>query len=273
MRLQYIEPHLLLKGYIEKLWVFESNSRAPDGDMKLIVPNGCIKLVIPFRNGLSGTINKWHHLSKENSITLIGMTDVPSIVDIETNSPSGTIGVQFSPMGAYRFFQIRQSEIKNQIHPLTDILGTTAKALEEQISNSESIHGKIQLLQQFLLKQFVLRNSDDIFDFCIQKIALTKGRILIKELERMTGFSSRWLNIKFQEKVGISPKNLSSIIRFQQFYQALTRSNENHFLKMEFYDYYYDQSHFIKDFKRFTGFSPTKFSLTENEFGKIFYKD
>jgi AraC-like DNA-binding protein len=273
MRLQNIEPHPLLKGYIEKLWVFESMGRAPSGDMKLIVPNGCIKLVIPFRNGLSGTINNWYHLSKENSITLIGMTDVPSIVDVETNSPSGTIGIQFNPMGAYRFFQISQSEIKNQIHLLTDILGKTAKVLEEQISNQESINGKIILLQQFLLKQLMRRDGDDIFDFCIQKIAQTKGTILIKELERNTGFSSRWLNIKFLEKVGISPKNLSSIIRFQQFYRALTKSNESNFLKNDFYDYYYDQSHFIKDFKRFTGFSPTKFSLTENEFGKIFYKE
>ncbi len=273
MRLQHIEPHQLLKGYIEKLWVFESNGRAPDGDLKLIVPNGCIKLVIPFRNGLSGKINEWHHLSKENSITLIGMTDVPSIVDVETNSPSGTIGVQFSPLGAYRFLHISQSEIKNKIHPLTDILGNIAKILEEHISNEESIKGKIFLLQQFLLKQLMQQNGDNIFDFCIKRIAQTKGKISIKGLEKETGYSSRWLNMKFNEKVGISPKNLSSIIRFQQFYQALTKSKESNFFKNEFYDYYYDQSHFIKDFKRFTGFPPTKFSLTENEFGKIFYKD
>jgi AraC-like DNA-binding protein len=271
MRLQHIEPHHLLKNYIEKLWVFESNGRAPSSDMKLIVPNGCIKLVIPFRNGLSGTINNWHHLSNENSITLIGMTDVPSIVDVQANAPSGTIGLQFSPMGAYRFFQISQSEIRNQIHPLADVLGKIAKELEEQISNEESIKEKIILLQQFLLKQLVRQNSDDILDFCIQKIALTKGRVTIKELEKETGFSSRWLNIKFQEKVGISPKNLSSIIRFQQFYKSWAKCSESNFFKNEFYDYYYDQSHFIKDFKRFTGVPPAKFKLVENEFGKIFY--
>lgn len=119
MRIRHIKPYHLLNGYIEKLWVFESNGRAPDNDLKLIVPNGCIKLIIPFRNGLSGTINNWHSFSKENSITLIGMTDVPSIVDIETNSPSGSIGIQFSPLGAYHFFNINLHEIKNQIHPLT----------------------------------------------------------------------------------------------------------------------------------------------------------
>ena len=75
MRLQHIDPLPLLKGYINKLWIFESDGQVPNEDMKLIVPNGLIKLVIPFRNGLSGKMSGWQHLSKEHSITLIGMCD------------------------------------------------------------------------------------------------------------------------------------------------------------------------------------------------------
>ncbi len=52
MRLQHIQPHPLLKGYIEKLWVFENEEKLQSEDMKLIVPNGMLKLVIPFKNGL-----------------------------------------------------------------------------------------------------------------------------------------------------------------------------------------------------------------------------
>ena len=124
MRLQHINPHPLLKGYIEKMWVFESNGRVPNDDMKLIVPNGLIKLVVPFRNGLSGKMeNGWFHLSKEHSITIIGIADIPAIVESENDSIAGTIGVEFSPQGAYRFFHLRQSEIKKNSsayrhHPL-----------------------------------------------------------------------------------------------------------------------------------------------------------
>ncbi|HYG14269.1 MAG TPA: hypothetical protein VEC12_00845, partial [Bacteroidia bacterium] len=83
----------------------------------------------------------------------------------------------------------------------------------------------------------------------------------------------RWLHMKFMERAGISPKNLASIVRFQQFYTALAQNREKDFLQKEFYDFYYDQSHFIKDFKRFTGLPPAKLAMSENEFGKIFYKE
>jgi len=273
MRLQHINPHPLLKGYIEKMWVFESSGRVPNDDMKLIVPNGLIKLVVPFRNGLSGKMEGCSHLTKENGITLIGLTDIPSIVDAESDNPSGTIGIEFSPHGAYYFFRLRLSEIKNQIHPLTDILGKIAKQIEEEIANAESIAGKVFLLQQFLLKLFSIEKADNIFDYCVMKIKSTKGKITVNELEKETGYSSRWLHMKFIDKVGVSPKNLSSIIRFQQYYQALAKNEEMIFMEKEFYDYYYDQSHFIKEFKRFTGLPPARFENATNEFGKIFYRD
>ena len=78
--------------------------------------------------------------------------------------------------------------------------------------------------------------------------------------------------MKFIEKAGVSPKNLSSITRFKQYYQALTTGNENGFMKNDFYEYYYDQSHFIKAFKRFTGLPPARFENMVNDFGEKFYK-
>ena len=163
-------------------------------------------------------------------------------------------------------------DIKNQIHPLEDILGKVAKQLEEQISNIESIHGKVELFQQFLLNQLYLQEEDNVFEYCVSKISTSKGKITIQELEKKTGYSSRWLNIKFTDNLGISPKNLSSIIRFKQYYNAFANNDELSFMKNDFYDLYYDQSHFIKEFKRFTGLSYSGFEKIDNHFGKLFYK-
>jgi AraC-like DNA-binding protein len=274
MQLKHIQPHPLLKGYIDKMWVFESSGRVPNDDMKLVVPNGLIKLVVPYRNGLSGKMSDgFYHLSKEHSITLIGIADIPAIVEAQNDSVAGTIGVEFSPEGAYRFFKLRQSDIKNKIHPLSEVLGKTARILEEKISNAESVNDKVNLLQEFLLKLFSLQEADPIFDHCVQKIRASAGQVSINELERETGYSSRWLHMKFIEKVGLSPKNLSSILRFQQYYQALAINQEKVFMEKEFYNHYYDQSHFIKEFKRFTGLPPTRFENATNDFGKIFYRD
>jgi methylphosphotriester-DNA--protein-cysteine methyltransferase len=77
--------------------------------------------------------------------------------------------------------------------------------------------------------------------------------------------------MKFTEKLGISPKNLASIIRFKQYYETLCGNKQNRFTRNNFYNYYYDQSHFIKDFKRFTGLTPASLEKKINDFGKIFY--
>jgi AraC-like DNA-binding protein len=273
MRLQNIEPHPLLKGYIEKMWLFESSGKMPVDDLKLVVPNGHIKLSVAFRNGIVAAMNGQVFTSKEQNISLTGLADVPVILDVEEDIATGTIVVEFSPQGAYRFFRISLNDIKNQIHPLTDILGTVAKQLEEQISNVKSVEGKVSLLQQFLLNQFMQQAEDSIFEYCVAKITSSKGKITIKELEKKTGYSSRWLNMKFADKLGISPKNLSTIIRFNQYYNAVANNNEMDFMQNAFYDHYYDQSHFLKEFKRFTGLSHSGFENTTNDFGKLFYKE
>src|SRR5688500_16735718 len=115
MRLQHFEPAPQLSGYISKIWVFESSGRVPLEDMKLIVTNGMVKITIPFRNGVTGRNQEVYHLSKESRITLIGICDIPAMVDIEHDAPSGTIGLEFSALGAYRILQLRQSELKNKI--------------------------------------------------------------------------------------------------------------------------------------------------------------
>src|ERR1700730_10610028 len=238
MRFQHIDPHPLLRGYIEKMWVFDSSGRMPVDDLKLVVPNGNIKLTVAFRNGIVAAMNGQLFASKEQSISLTGLVDVPLTLDVDEDVATGTIGVEFSPHGAYRFFHFSFDEIKNKIYPLNDILGNTSKRLEEQIANTESAERKIFVLQQFLLKQLSLHKEDSVFEYCVEKILSTKGKITIRELEKKTGYSGRWLNMKFTKKIGVSPKNLSSITRFKQYYQALTNGNENVFMKNDFYEYY-----------------------------------
>ncbi len=272
MKLEHIQPPPELKPYIGKMWVFENNGRLPDEDMKLIVPNGMVKLVIPYRNGLLGKYKNWYHLSKEASITLIGIADSPAIVDVVDDAPHGNIGIEFSPIGAYRFFRIRHSELKNKIFPLTDIFGKSAQHINERIANAELIGEKIQIIQSYLLNLLSHSEPDLILDYCLQQIARSKGLVTVTELEKKTGYSSRWIYEKFIEKVGLSPKNLSSVTRFMQFYEESAKNPNADFFKKEIYNFYYDQAHFIKDFKRFTGLSPSTFIKSGNEFGHIFYK-
>ncbi|WP_437894468.1 helix-turn-helix domain-containing protein [Sorangium sp. So ce124] len=93
------------------------------------------------------------------------------------------------------------------------------------------------------------------------------------ELERLTGYTSRWLNRKFAEQLGASPKGLGSILRLQHCYQALLTGSSDAFLQKAFYRHCYDESHFIREFKRFTGMPPSKLLRTKNDFGRLFYDE
>ena len=72
MRLQNIEPHPFLKSYIDKMWLFESSGKMPTEDLKLVVPNGHIKLSVAFRNGIVASVNRKSFTSKEQNISLTG---------------------------------------------------------------------------------------------------------------------------------------------------------------------------------------------------------
>jgi AraC-like DNA-binding protein len=273
MRLQHFEPDPQLYGYVSKIWVFESSGRVPYEDMKLIVPNGMVKITIPFRNGVSGRNKEAYHLSKESRITLIGISDIPAVVDIEHDAPSGNIGIEFSALGAYRILQLRLSELKNKIFLLEDAFGKPARDVQEMIANTESIPGKIALIQKYLIRLLAKSEPDRILDYCITQIKSTKGMVTVNDLEAKTGYTRRWLYDKFTEKVGISAKNYSSIVRFMQFYERWAKTGDYRYTKDNLYQYFFDQAHFIKEFKRFTGFSPLRFAKSENEFGRIFYKE
>lgn len=77
--------------------------------------------------------------------------------------------------------------------------------------------------------------------------------------------------MKFDERLGVSPKNLSSIIRFKEYYKIFIDPQKDSRSRKDYYELYYDQSHFIKDFKRFTGLAPTRFEKQMNEFGERYY--
>src|SRR5688572_1880860 len=123
MKFQQIKPYPSLSTYIDRIFVLECEGKLPADDLKLIVPNARVKLVFPFKNSITASFNGSTFQSQENKTTLIGISDLPSVVDIGEDCPSGNITVEFSPLGAYRFLDLRLSEIKNTIYQLEDVMG------------------------------------------------------------------------------------------------------------------------------------------------------
>lgn len=266
-----VTPHPLLSPYIAKMCVFESSGRLPAMDRKLIVPNANFKLTLTYRNGIAACVGDKTFIQGENKLSLTGLIDSPVILDPHKDAQTGTIIIEFNPLGAYRFFRLSYIEVKNQIIGLEDLLGSQAAAFQWQLAEANSVLLKLRLLQDFLIKLLEKTAPDAIYDYCINRISGSKGLLTVAQLEKETGYTSRWLHTKFSERLGTGPKNLAEIVRFKQFYQAYSTGADLQRLKEHIYHYYHDQSHFIKAFKRFTGATPTDLQNSMNELATKHY--
>jgi AraC-like DNA-binding protein len=257
--LPHIESLPGLKVFISDIYYFESQDESNNIIANNVEPNGKLKLIFPIENGITIRCNnKTFHL-KQNQIALAGIFDTTFRVDSSANRLTKAIIIEFISSGAYRFFSINHIELSNRFYPLYDLAGSSIIEIETQIQEEPILEKKIFLLQKYLLSIFIKTESDFIFDYCIEKISNNKGIISIRELERLTGYSSRWLNKKFEYKLGINPKTFASIIRFHTVLKSLAFNLDDNTIYKMYYQYYFDQPHFIKEFKRFSGYTPNKF--------------
>lgn len=270
-RFHPVTPHPLLRPYIAKMWVFQSSGRLPAMDRKLIVPNANFKLAFTCRNGLEARVGGKTFLQKEQELSFTGLVDSAVMLDPQEDTQTDTIVVEFNPLGAYRLFHLPYAEVTNQIVTMPDLLGSSAAKLGLQLAEAGTVDQQLQLLQNFLVKQLEKAVPDEIYDYCICRITDSKGLISVRQLEKETGYSARWLHKKFSEHLGTGPKNFAEIVRFKQFYQVYSTGIPLQSLKEHVYQYYYDQSHFVRAFKRFTGCTPTDLQNSLNELATKHY--
>ncbi|WP_269432464.1 helix-turn-helix domain-containing protein [Gordoniibacillus kamchatkensis] len=98
-----------------------------------------------------------------------------------------------------------------------------------------------------------------------------QGQVWVEELCRQAGYTRRHLDRTFAELVGVSPKQLAGIVRFHRYYRMMNAAGGTSFSQLkEWYDAYYDRSHFVKEFQKYTGLSPREYKMRPNSFGTIF---
>ena len=93
----------------------------------------------------------------------------------------------------------------------------------------------------------------------------TPNQVILKNISDKIGFSQKHFIKIFKENVGLTPKGFLKIIRFQKAVQEIESSKIINWTHIAFKSGYYDQAHFIHDFKNFSGFSPQKYLQIKND--------
>jgi AraC-like DNA-binding protein len=269
MKFSFIQPYAELEPYIKSIWVFESPFGMSASDSNLAAPNGCCKIIINCSNSIISEVEGYVWESNEQGIYFIGNRYIP--VHISTPKKKTLfIGIEFYPSGAYPVLGIPMDETANQSFPIEVILDKWGRDVNETLCNLINVEEKVHFIQQKLIE---IKNKkqlqNPLVEYCVNSLKSTNGLFTISELQRKTGYSPRYLEILFKNHIGLSLKTLSNIFRFQKFYRDWANGQSYERILDELYDYYFDQAHFDKEFKRMTGFSPKYFySKIPNEFGR-----
>jgi len=132
--------------------------------------------------------------------------------------------------------------------------------IEQKILTATSTSERIQLIETFLLHRLTdIKTIDRIVKSTVDMILTANGQLSVEELSKQTRINRRQLERKFSSAIGLSPKQLSKTIRLQATLKMLLGKKFTSLTSLAYENEYYDQAHFIKDFKELTGFTPKEF--------------
>lgn len=271
MNYQTYPPHPDLESLVKCYWTLEVPAET-DAVRQRIVPDGSLEMAFILGDDIKRYTSENEYIIQPR-VMVIGQITEPFFVE-----PTGYVNsfaVSFYPYGFASFVSTPIIDLANKETPLAALFGEkTAKDLGQKIVKAEDTQARIKIIENFLFQ----RLSDQVFIDCIVKATidtmfLTSGNTSIKESLKDDLSKRRQLERKFTKLVGISPKRLSNLIRLQTALSMMLNQPTDSLIEIAHQCGYYDQSHFIKAFKEFTGTTPKKFFEDEEmALSSLFYK-
>lgn len=246
---------------LENLVRFFYSIQGPEGTSSSIIlnnnPQGEVDLIFTVGDGINFTGGDKQEKDL-GGIFLIAQQK--SHFTIKFSRKTHVIGAAFYAEAFSHFFNFPLHEITDGAAEVTDELTKPYRSLLDQFKNTPQAKTQIEILDKFLSKRIV--NGDynpSSFDQLMIFLRKQKGMMSIEELADMANMSRRTLERKSKDTLGLGLKSYSRVIRFKYAMSLLALDKKVDWQDILYQCGYYDQMHFIKDFKHFTGQTPTQF--------------
>jgi AraC-like DNA-binding protein len=269
MKPKIFEPNNELTEFVKCYWTLEADKE--DTPIKnTIVPDGTMKLIFHY-----GDTYKHHPNNGESIILpkcfLIGQLTKPYVV--EPLGITGTFIVRFHPNGFLPFATIPIKEMENTAVPLSELFGEEGVEIGNSMLNANSTLDRINLIEHFLLKRLIDKKTiDNVVKSTVETIFGANGQFSVNEYSLQSNINRRQLARKFSTTIGLSPKQLAKTIRIQATLKKLLSNEVAKLTDLAYENEYFDQAHFIKEFKEFTGLTPKEFYGDDLKMSLIFDK-
>jgi AraC-like DNA-binding protein len=196
-----------------------------------------------------------------------GLHAAPTIV--RAASSWACIELRLAPLGAFRLLRVPMHELANRAVELEDVL-PQAGELTMRLHEGRSWAERFDCVEAFLVR----RLADSVppspgVAWSWHRLRRTGGRASIGEIATELGWSHRRLIARFREQIGLAPKTVARVLRFNRAVAALGESTSRGLAEIALDCGYFDQAHLNRDFRELAGTTPSLFLRSRLDSGGI----
>jgi AraC-like DNA-binding protein len=233
-------PHLSL--FVRNYWTLHAVNGRGMCRRQHVTPDGCIDIIFRRRSP-----------TEAFAAFVVGAMTRPIFEDLAPRAEY--LGIRLAPGGFGHFFRVPASELTDRIVPLEYL--SAPSPLIEAVANAPDGRTRLQAIEEGLGRWLRSAEPEPILATALDTILASRGMVPVVRLARLAGRSPRHLQRVFRERVGVGPKMFCRIVRFQDALHSLRHRPRPDLLQVALEAGYYDQAHFIHEFDRFYGSSPS----------------
>lgn len=260
----YIPP-FPLKQFIESFVYYKDYN--PTHTVDRFLPDGNVYVVIDLTD-YPKFIYDNYTLKEIQSCKNVWFSGIRNkYITIPSGRDSEMFIINFHKGKAYPFVEMPMNELTDYVVGGELVMPGEILNMREELLNRPGIHEKFAYAETYLLKVFSKKLTDNPFvSYSVNAILQSPHQLTINKLAGKVGYSQKHFIKIFREHVGVTPKNFLKIMRFQKAIQEIEAAKAINWAGIAYESGYYDQAHFINDFKQFSGFTPAQFRQMNSEF-------
>lgn len=258
-------PQPPLSNFVELFWFYDGYYPGSHKKERLM-PDGSVELVINLKENEARIYDRDDLARCERLPGAILCGPHSSFFVIDTAQQASVIGIHFKPGGAFPFFKMPAVELHNLHVSLEDLWGAEAGLLRERLLDAQTPRKKLQVLEACLLAQSLRPlERHRAVDCALGLLRNIHTAPAMTDLADYIGISSRRFIQLFSDQVGLTPKLFARVRRFQDVLLQLRNACDVSWADLATDCGYFDQAHFIHDFKAFSGINPTTYMAQKTE--------
>lgn len=187
-------------------------------------------------------------------------------ITIPSGRDSEMFLIYFKKGKSYPFVNAPVSEFTDHVVDGEQVLSNEILTLRDRLLELPTLQHKFRFAEHFLLNLFRRKMEENPFvDYAVQQIVRNPDSAVIKTITNNVGYSQKHMIDIFRRHVGISPKAFLRVMRFQKAIREIEHNRQVNWTSIAYESGYYDQAHFINDFKIFSGFTPSQYLSMHSE--------